>query len=73
MGGGFTVDGDEVMGGVNDAKFGGKRRFGNLVVGNEQGEEVEGGGGIWSCCRRQFLPEGCFMMSIPVPTFCASV
>ena len=52
----------------------------NLPVGEKNGEDAEGrerrGGG----CRKQrsrhgsqFLPEGRFMMSIPVPTLCASV
>ena len=35
-----------------------------------RGEERGGGR---SCHGRRFLPEGRFIMSIPVPTFCASV
>ena len=40
-GAGFTVEMDGVMGGTNDAKFGVKRRFGNLEIGDKKGEEVE--------------------------------
>ena len=32
-------------GGANNAKFGKKRRFRNLAVGNKKGWEAEGGGG----------------------------
>ena len=33
---------DGVMVGSNDAKFGEKRRFGKLTVGNNKGEGAEG-------------------------------
>ena len=42
MGAGLTVNGDEVMVGDNDAKFGEKTRFRNLVVGDKKGKKAEG-------------------------------
>jgi len=35
-GDGLTVDDDGVLGGANDAEFGGKRRFGRLAVGKKE-------------------------------------
>ena len=42
IGVGLTVDRDRVMVGENNTKFGEKRRFGNLAVGNKKGKEAEG-------------------------------
>ena len=39
---GPTVEGDGVTGVANDDKFGEKRIFGKLAVGDKKGEEVEG-------------------------------
>ena len=38
----LTLDRDGVMVGVNDTKFGKKRSFGKLAVGNKNGKEAEG-------------------------------
>ena len=41
MGAGLTVDEGRVMRGENNAKFGEKRRFEKLAVGDKKGEEAE--------------------------------
>ena len=51
MGAGLTVDEGRVLRGENNAKFGEKKRFEKLAVGDKKGEEAErrerreGGGG----------------------------
>ena len=42
LGVGINVDGDGVMVGANNSKFGKMRRFGELAVGDKKGKEVEG-------------------------------
>ena len=42
MGAGPTVDGDGVMRGASDAKFGEKRRSRKLVVGDNKGNAANG-------------------------------
>ena len=44
MGVGLTVVWDGVMGEAKNSKFGVKRRFGNLTVGDNKDEEAEGEG-----------------------------
>ena len=39
---GITVDGDRVVVGSNDAKFGEKRRSGKLTVVDKKGDEEDG-------------------------------
>ena len=80
------MDGDGVMVGANDAKFGKKRslRSWRLAIRKTRRRRGGKGGGGDAPLRggvaetmvspwTRFLPEGRFMMSIPVPTFCASV
>ena len=80
------MDGDGVTRGEKNSELDGKKRFRNMTIGDKKGEEAErerkkGGGkgdlplrrgGWWKWSRHgsQFLPEGHFMMSIPVPMFC---
>ena len=73
---GIAVYGYGVMVGANNVKFYEKRRFGKLAVRDKKGKEAERReirGGGESQHRLWFLPEGRFMMSIPVSTFCAIV
>ena len=59
------------------AKRRARMRRGVKKGGGGRGTHPERGGRgprkHWSRHGRQFLPEGSFMMSIPVPTLCASV
>ena len=44
LGVGINMDRDGVMRGTDNVKFGGKRRFGKMVVGDKKGKEAEGEG-----------------------------
>ena len=69
----FHIRSKEQPGKVYDARKLTPSRV-ELATNKAESNRVRGGGQKqWSCNGRQFLPEGRFMMSILVPTFCASV